>query len=69
MVKVADYHNSDGFKAIVDSYVANDYLIDQQYRKFYYCYDQLENTDAFEKLRDLVENIYTNEYLNSLLPA
>lgn len=69
MVKVADYHNSDGFKAIVDRYVANDYLIDQQYRKFYYCYDQLENTDAFEKLRDLVENIYTNDYLNSLLPA
>ena len=69
MVRAADYHSSDGFKAIVDRYVETDHIIDQQYRKFYDCYDQMENTDAFEKLRELVENIYTNEYLNNLLPA
>ena len=69
MVRAADYHSSDGFKAIVDRYVETDHMIDQQYRKFYDCYDQMENTDAFEKLRELVENIYTNEYLNNLLPA
>ncbi|CCX63517.1 pglZ domain protein [Firmicutes bacterium CAG:791] len=69
MVRAADYHSPDGFKAIVDRYVETDHMIDQQYRKFYDCYDQMENTDAFEKLRELVENIYTNEYLNNLLPA
>lgn len=69
LVKAADFNSTDGFKAVVDRYVAADYQIDQQYRKFYHCYDQLENTDAFEKLRALVENIYTNEYLNELLPA
>ena len=69
MVRAADYHSPDGFKAIVDRYVETDHMIDQQYRKFYDCYDQMENTDAFEMLRELVENIYTNEYLNNLLPA
>ena len=43
--------------------------MDQQYRKFYYYYDQLESTESFEPLRELVENIYTNEYLACLLPA
>lgn len=37
-------------------------------RVFYLNYDKLENTADFEDLRDLVENIYTNEYLGKLLP-
>ena len=43
-------------------------LIDQQYRKFYFYCDAMEETGAFETLRSLVENIYTNEYLAKLLP-
>ena len=35
---------------------------------FYSAYDRIEDTTAFEPLRDLVENIYTNEYLETLLP-
>lgn len=69
MVKKADYHAADGLKPIIDRYLAADYNMDQQYRKFYYYYDQLENTESFEPLRELVENIYTNEYLACLLPA
>ena len=84
MVKEADYHAADGFKPIIDRYLAADYNMDQQYRKFYYYYDkvncyegareggpgqQLESTESFEPLRELVENIYTNEYLACLLPA
>lgn len=69
MVKVADYHAADGLKPIIDRYLAADYNMDQQYRKFYYYYDQLESTESFEPLRELVENIYTNEYLACLLPA
>lgn len=69
MVLAADFRCADGTKAIIDRYLAEDYGIDQEYRKFYYYLDQLENTEAFEKLRDLVENIYTNEYLSKLLPA
>jgi len=69
MVKKADYHAADGLKPIIDRYLAADYNMDQQYRKFYYYYDQLESTESFESLRELVENIYTNEYLACLLPA
>lgn len=69
MVKGADYHAADGLKPIIDRYLAADYNMDQQYRKFYYYYDQLESTESFEPLRELVENIYTNEYLACLLPA
>lgn len=69
LVKAADYHVEEGLKPIIDRYLAADCAIDQQYRKFYYYYDQLENTESFEPLRELVENVYTNEYLASLLPA
>lgn len=69
MVKEADYHAADGLKSIIDRYLAADYNMDQQYRKFYYYYDQLDSTESFEPLRELVENIYTNEYLACLLPA
>lgn len=69
MVKKADYRAADGLKPIIDRYLAADYNMDQQYRKFYYYYDQLESTESFEPLRELVENIYTNEYLACLLPA
>lgn len=69
MVKEADYLAADGLKPIIDRYLAADYNMDQQYRKFYYYYDQLESTESFEPLRELVENIYTNEYLACLLPA
>ena len=69
MVKEAGYHAADGLKPIIDRYLAADYNMDQQYRKFYNYYDQLESTESFEPLRVLVENIYTNEYLACLLPA
>lgn len=69
IVKAADYSCSDNFREIVRRYVDADYIIDQEYRKFYSYYDRLEHADAFEKLRELVENIYTNEYLAKLLPA
>ncbi len=69
LVKAADYHAEEDLKPIIDRYLAADYIMDQQYRKFYYYYDQLENTESFESLRELVENIYTNEYLACLLPA
>lgn len=69
LVQAAQYHCPEGFQAIIQQYLHTDYRMDQEYRRFYFCYDQLEDTSAFETLRDLVENIYTNEYLATLLPA
>lgn len=69
LIIAAQFKCPESFKAIIKQYQTADYEIDAQYRRFYYCYDQLENTGDFEKLRDLVENIYTNEYLGKQLPA
>jgi len=51
------------------SYVGKDHIVDQKYRYFYYHYDQLTNNSPYENLRDLVENIYTNRYLDPLSVA
>ncbi len=48
----------------VRRYTEQDYLIDRRYRYFYLYFDRLENSADFERLRDRVENIYTNDYLN-----
>lgn len=68
IISQASYEPLDGFKRIIDRYVASDYAIDSSYREFYMDYDELEDTSGFEELRELVENIYTNEYLGKLLP-
>ena len=47
-------------------YTESTYKIDRYYRYFYFYFDKLEDTTQFEKIRELVENIYTNEYLNRI---
>lgn len=68
LIMAANYSCPEDFKSIVGQYAEKDCLIDTKYRRFYTCYDKLENSSAFETLRDLVENIYTNEYLGKQLP-
>ena len=63
----ASYQPVDGFKKIINHYVEIDSVIDYRYREFYTVYDELEDTFGLEELRELVENIYTNEYLGKLL--
>ncbi|CUB36092.1 BREX-1 system phosphatase PglZ type A [Bacillus cereus] len=52
----------DLFKAYESKY----HNIDTAYRKFYVAFDQIEVKDGFRALRDKVENIYTNVYINDL---
>lgn len=68
LIVAANYSCPDGFKNVIKQYLAKDYQIDQEYRKFYYSFDQIEDTGAFEGLRTLIENIYTNEYLGKIMP-
>lgn len=68
LITAAAYHCPDGFKAIVDTYRNTDCQIDSAYRRFYFAYDQLADAADFETLRELAENIYTNEFLAKLLP-
>lgn len=67
LIIAANYTCPEDFKSIVRQYTEKDFQIDTKYRSFYTCYDKLENIGAFEELRDLVENIYTNEYLSKQL--
>lgn len=50
----------------VEDYVGGTYLIDTHYRKFYYYLDRVGMDADMEKIRDLVENMYTNKYLTAL---
>ena len=51
---------------MVKDYTETTYKLDRRYRYFYFYFDSMEDTAPFEKLRELVENIYTNEYLNKI---
>lgn len=68
IVKAANYGGTDDMKEIVKKYQDEDWQIDFAYRKFYYYYNRIRDTGTYEQLQTLVENIYTNEYLNDLLP-
>lgn len=68
LIAAADYHCPDGLRAIVKHYQDTGCRLDQAYRKFYLYYDQIEDSEGFEPLRELVENIYINEYLAEQLP-
>jgi uncharacterized protein (TIGR02687 family) len=68
IIGAATYCCPDDFQAIVNQYCSKDCLIDQEYRKFYYHLDKIDDMDDFEQLRILVENIYANEYLATQLP-
>lgn len=48
------------------NYTSKYYENDRNYRLFYFYYDKLNETAPFESLRELVENIYTNDYLQNI---
>lgn len=68
VICAANYAGREQLKDIVRQYLDSDCMIDWGYRKFYYYYDKIEDTQGYEQLQTLIENIYTNEYLNNLLP-
>ena len=66
MITEGKYQPVSGIKNLVKEYTESTYKIDRYYRYFYFYFDKLEDTTQFEKIRELVENIYTNEYLNRI---
>lgn len=51
---------------MVKSYANSYYYIDKAYRKFYYHYDNCNEKDLLCDLKDIVENLYNNWYLQEL---
>ncbi|MEA5092654.1 hypothetical protein SDC9_44895 [bioreactor metagenome] len=68
IIGAANYSCPDDMGNIIKQYRETDCLLDGYYRDFYCAYDQLLDTTCYEKLRDLVENVYTNEYLAKVMP-
>ncbi|SHJ69058.1 TIGR02687 family protein [Dethiosulfatibacter aminovorans DSM 17477] len=66
IVMAANYKPVQSVDGLIKQYTEKDYLIDQRYRYFYYHFDSVLNNVSFEELRDLVENIYTNRFLDSI---
>jgi len=64
LIKEISLHQfKPSLKEIIDLYAEETYKIDSYYRKFYYYMDKVGLSEDIEKIKDLVENIYTNKYL------
>ena len=55
-------------KELVKKYQTDMYLIDSYYRWFYYAFDQIAENEKFMEVRERVENIYSNTYLQKTVP-
>lgn len=55
-------------KTLVENYQKETYLIDSYYRWFYHAYDKIEDNSRFSNVRERVENIYSNTYLQAITP-
>lgn len=66
LLSAGSYTSIAGLDRVAKSYTEKGFYLDRRYRYFYFYYDKLEDNTAFEDLRQLVENVYTNEYLNKI---
>jgi uncharacterized protein (TIGR02687 family) len=64
IVYQVNYSPKSDLISIIQQYDKEDYRVDTHYRKFYYYLDKVRNQHIFEGLQELVENIYTNRYLD-----
>ena len=64
IVSQVNYSPKSDLISIIQQYDEEDYRIDTHYRKFYFYLDKVRNQHIFESLQELVENIYTNRYLD-----
>ncbi|MEG0471476.1 MAG: BREX-1 system phosphatase PglZ type A [Solibacillus sp.] len=69
LIVAARFESKTSVTDIWNSYINTDYVIDQKYRYFYYYFDKVTDQTPYENLRDMVENIYTNRYLDPLSVA
>lgn len=66
IISAGKYNFVSGIRKLVKEYTNSTFKIDRWYRYFYYYLDSLEDITKYESLRDLIENIYTNDYLNQI---
>lgn len=49
-----------------EAYARDYYQMDTAYRKFYVSYDRIEEKERLHKLRELIENVYSNKFMDEL---
>ena len=69
LIAALPYFPQSTLTEVITYYRSTGCLIDEAYRSFYRAFDQLEDAHFFEDLRALVENIYTNSYLEKITVA
>lgn len=69
MLREAKHTGHPDVDTMIRQYREKDYRIDTYHRQFYFHYDQLEDKEPFAELRQLVENVYTNDYLSKICLA
>ena len=68
MKSITTLEVSSNIEELIKAYQKDIYLIDSYYRWFYYAYDQITDNEIFAKVRERVENIYSNTYLQKIVP-
>ena len=68
MKAVATMEYPSGAVEFLKKYQQEIYLIDSYYRWFYYSYDKISEKERFIGVRERIENIYANTYLQKMLP-
>lgn len=63
IISGSQYAPSANLNEMVKNYTSELYKMDRYYRYFYYYLDKIEDATRFVKLKELVENIYANDYL------
>jgi len=63
IISGSQYAPSASLNEMVKRYTSELYKMDRYYRYFYFYLDKLEDSTKFDKLKELIENIYANEYL------
>ena len=69
LLDATDFVAEDGLKNQIQAYTTKNYLIDTEYRHFIAAIDQIDNITPFEKVGELIQNIYTTEYLEKSMYA
>ncbi|WP_164504704.1 BREX-1 system phosphatase PglZ type A [Levilactobacillus huananensis] len=69
IVRKGHQQPAEGQQAMIDRYVAQDYRMDTDYRKFTYDYQLTGQPEAFSKTKTLIESIYINNYLDKSIYA
>jgi uncharacterized protein (TIGR02687 family) len=60
------YQPAREMETLVKHYTESGYQMDRRYRYYYFYLDKVEMIDRYEKLTNLIENIYTNDYLEKI---